>query len=303
MLSRIPIYQSIHQYNQAINIPLPRFEDFDVRDFQENMKSVRLEMPAFRHNFYQISLLESGSGKVSSGGQSFDLDQFSLFFIQPGQINQWHVPKNWKGYYVSIAESFYTQALDRFNQLADFPFFQNFTPSFRLEKEEASLILDIFEKINAEYVRPTVYSQSIIKSYLSTILSFSLRFYDRELKDETNAKARMGIGDQFNKLLRVYGQAVGAGLITEHKSVSDFAEELAISSKHLSEAVKKATGQSPIDHINQMLVVEAQKLLVTTDMAIKEVGYYLGFSSPSYFNRLFKKWTNSSPADYRKLNS
>ena len=300
MLSKIPIYQGINQYNQAINIPLPRFEDFDVRDFQENMKTVRLEMSAFRHNFYQISLLESGGGTVSSAGQAFDLGHFSLFFIQPGQINQWHVPQDWKGYYVSIAESFYTQALDKFNQLADFPFFQRFAPSFKLEKEEAKLILDIFERINAEYHSPSIYSESIIKSYLSTILSFSLRFYDRELKDEAQAQSKMGLAEQFNKLLRAYGQEVGAGLVTEQKSVSEFADELAVSAKHLSETVKKATGQSPIEHINQMLIEEAQKLLRTTNMAIKEVGYYLGFSSPSYFNRLFKKISGSSPATYRK---
>ena len=134
-LSKIPHYPSILSYNQAINIPLPRFDDFDVRDFSENMKTVRLEMPAFRHNFYQVALLESGGGTVSNAGQVFDLDQFSLFFIQPGQIIQWQVPKNWQGYYVSVAESFYTQSLDQFQQLADFPFFQRFTPSFDLTRE------------------------------------------------------------------------------------------------------------------------------------------------------------------------
>ena len=189
--SSIPFYSSILAYNQAINIPLPRFEDFDVRDFTENMKTVRLEMPAFRHNFFQIALLESGGGTVSSSGQTFDLDQFSLFFIQPGQIIQWQVLKNWKGFYVSISEPFYTQPLDQFKQLADFPFFQRFTPSFKLTREEAGLILNIFQQMKAEYQKPTVYSKSIIKSYLSTVLGFCLRFYDREVADEARSQRQL----------------------------------------------------------------------------------------------------------------
>lgn len=300
MFSKIPLYDSISGYNQAITIPLPRYDDFDVRDFEENMKTVRLEMPAFRHTFFQIALLESGGGTVSSDGKAFDLEKFSLFFQQPGQIIHWQVPKDWKGYYLSVAETFYTSTIDRFQALADFPFFQQFTPAFQLKKEEAQLMLDIFQRIGQEYQKPSMYSQSIIKSYLSTLLGYCLRFHDREITEAAASDTRLDLVDRFKKALRQYGQAVGAGLVTEHKSVSNFAEELAVTSKHLSEVVKKSTGQSPIDHINQVLIDEASKLLQTTPMAIKEVGYYLGFSSPSYFNRLFKKISGTSPAAYRK---
>lgn len=79
MLSAIPLYRTIDEYNLNINIPLPRYPDFDVRDFEQNMETVRLEMPSFRHNFYQVALLESGGGTVTSAGQAFDLDNFTIF--------------------------------------------------------------------------------------------------------------------------------------------------------------------------------------------------------------------------------
>ncbi|OEK02786.1 hypothetical protein BFP97_15190 [Roseivirga sp. 4D4] len=300
MFSSIPFYQTIDRYNQAINIPLPKYSDFDVRSFEENMKTVRLSMPAFRHGFYQIALLASGGGKVSSGGKVFDLDNFTLFFNQPGQIIQWQVPKNWSGYYLSVSESFYTMALDQFKLLPDFPFFQKFTPAFKLKPNEAEKILALFQEVDEEYQANTKHSVSVIKSHLALILSHCLRFYERETLEEEEQGLQLALPDRFKKELRNYALAVGSGLITDHKSVSDFAEDLAISSKHLSETIKNATGQSPIEHINQVLIEEAQKLLLTTDMSVKEVGYYMGFSSPSYFNRLFKKVTNTSPAEFRK---
>lgn len=300
MLSAIPLYRTIDEYNLNINIPLPRYPDFDVRDFEQNMKTVRLEMPSFRHNFYQVALLESGGGTVTSAGQAFDLDNFTIFFIQPGQINYWNIPKDWRGYYFSISESFYTVPLDGFRSLSEFPFFQKFTQGFKLKREEAKVILELFERINQEYHSPSMFNQAIIKSYVCSILGYCIRFYERGRDDERVEKSKLGLVDHFQKLLRDYGQEVGSGLITDHKSVTDFANELAISSKHLSEVIKKSTGQSPIEHINQVLIDEAKKLLITTDMAIKELGYYLGFSSPSYFTRLFKQYTGSSPAQFRK---
>lgn len=299
MFNNIPLYKSIAEYNQAIRIPLPRYEDFDVRDFAENMQTVRLEMPAFRHNFFQIALLESGGGTVSSDGKAFDLENFSLFFQQPGQIIHWQVPQDWQGYYFSVSETFYTSTVDRFQGLGDFPYLQQYTPAFQLKAGEAEMILEIFQRMNTEYQQPSHYSQPILKSYLGVILSYCLRFYDREVKEAAASDIKLDLAERFKKALRQYGQAVGAGLVTDHKSVSNFAEELAVTSKHLSEVVKKATGQSPIDHINQVLIDEASKLLRTTNMAVKEVGYYLGFASPSYFNRLFKKISGASPAAFR----
>lgn len=300
VFSSIPFYQSIDRYNQAINIPLPKHSDFDVRSFEENMKTVRLSMPAFRHSFYQIALLASGGGKVSSGGKELNLSNFALFFTQPGQIIQWQVPKDWSGYYLSVSESFYTMTLDQFKLLPDFPFFQKFTPAFSLKPEEAKKILALFQIIDEEYHTGGRHSSSVIKSHLALILSYCLRFYERETLEDEALGRQLALPDRFKKELRNYALAVASGLVTDHKSVSDFAEDLAISSKHLSETIKKATGQSPIEHINQVLIEEAQKLLLTTDMSVKEVGYYMGFSSPSYFNRLFKKTTHTSPAEFRK---
>ncbi len=44
----------------------------------------------------------------------------------------------------------------------------------------------------------------------------------------------------------------------------------------------------------------AQLLLYTTEKAVKEVAYTLGFSDQNYFIRLFRKLTRVTPQEYRK---
>jgi AraC-like DNA-binding protein len=45
----------------------------------------------------------------------------------------------------------------------------------------------------------------------------------------------------------------------------------------------------------------AKRLLVSTDESIDEIVYLTGFSEPSTFYRAFKRWTDTTPIEYRKL--
>ena len=63
-VSSIPRFQSIEEYNFKINISTPRYADFDIRSFEDNMKTVRLKMPPFRVPCFQLAILKSGSGEA-----------------------------------------------------------------------------------------------------------------------------------------------------------------------------------------------------------------------------------------------
>ena len=78
--SPIPLFRSIEEYNFKVNISSPRYVNFDIRDFEDNMKKVKLKMYPFRIPFFQIALLESGRGIVSSEGKNYDLYNCTLFF-------------------------------------------------------------------------------------------------------------------------------------------------------------------------------------------------------------------------------
>lgn len=264
------------------------------------METVRLKMPPFRIPFYQLAMLRSGGGVVSRDGETFDLTSYILFFNLPGQIIYWDVPRDWVGHYLCLEESFYTVPVEGFHRLAELPYFKRYTPAIQLKPAEAEMMLDIMKRMDQEYINPTPYNKPIIKSYLNNILTFSLQFYDRQISDDEKRSKESSLSQRFKEFVQNRITALSLDLGEEALSVKSCAEALFVTSKHLAETVKRELGLTPTEYINTNLVQQAQKLLRSTDMQVKEIAYQLGFQDAAYFNRLFKKINGSSPAGYRK---
>ena len=52
--------------------------------------------------------------------------------------------------------------------------------------------------------------------------------------------------------------------------------------------------------IQERLILEAQRMLLYSNLNINQIGYRLGFDDASYFVKYFKKHTNISPSEFRK---
>lgn len=86
----------------------------------------------------------------------------------------------------------------------------------------------------------------------------------------------------------------------EQKSVVFYANALAISQSYLHKCVKKNTGKSPKQWIDEYCIEQSKILLQNFSKNIAEIAYELNFESASYFTRLFKKMTLVTPKKYRE---
>lgn len=80
----------------------------------------------------------------------------------------------------------------------------------------------------------------------------------------------------------------------------DIAGALYMSRPYLSKKFKEETGESLTDFILKEKTEEAKRLLRYSDKSLTAIGTYLGFSSPSHFSRVFKKYVGTSPREYRE---
>lgn len=91
--------------------------------------------------------------------------------------------------------------------------------------------------------------------------------------------------------------------ISDMKLGPDFvAEKMKISSRNLYRQVKKILSISPTDYIKDYKLFYASKLLISTNLSIKEIIYKVGISNKSYFYREFAKKYNMSPKQYKDSN-
>lgn len=84
--------------------------------------------------------------------------------------------------------------------------------------------------------------------------------------------------------------------------VDDVAEAAGVSRRSLFRKFKKIMGHSVNQEINRNRIEHIKNILLTTNLAVTQIGGNLGFVSPSHLARYFKKQTGLTPRDYRKQN-
>ncbi|WP_295720659.1 helix-turn-helix domain-containing protein [Mucilaginibacter sp.] len=103
--------------------------------------------------------------------------------------------------------------------------------------------------------------------------------------------------DRFH-ILRKFNLLVEMNFRTQH-SVSYYAEQLNRSPKTLSNLFALYNHKTPIQIIQERILIEAKRLLFYTDKSAKQITYELGFDDAAYFSNYFKKHTSFSPSEFR----
>ena len=87
----------------------------------------------------------------------------------------------------------------------------------------------------------------------------------------------------------------------ENPSLSLLSEQYHLSYTYLSSLFSKQVGQSFTDYLMQVKLEHAKEILRDTNIKITDVSAQTGFSNPAYFCKMFKKYYQVSPAEYRNL--
>ncbi|MCK9160617.1 MAG: AraC family transcriptional regulator [Bacteroidaceae bacterium] len=83
-------------------------------------------------------------------------------------------------------------------------------------------------------------------------------------------------------------------------TIEDIARCVLYSPSYLSSLFKNKTGINLIDYFNRLKIQKSCQYLDFSDMKIKEIAYKMGFSDPYYFSKVFTKYMNMSPMEYKK---
>ena len=170
---------------------------------------------------------------------------------------------------------------------------------------------------NIFIVITTLTSRAAIRGGMSTVEAFKLSdLYIQKMdlmstiKDIQTLQVNM-ITDYTNFVAKIKGKKEISELlislnkyiidnISEAIKIPDICKSLYISKSTLFDHVKKETGLTVSNYILQMKINESKSILKYTSKNFAVISNYLGFSSQSHFNRVFKKITGETPLEYKQ---
>ena len=79
-----------------------------------------------------------------------------------------------------------------------------------------------------------------------------------------------------------------------------YAGQLHLTPKYLTTIIRKTSGRTAAEWIDDYVVLEAKNLLKYSTMSIQEIAYHLNFSTQSFFGKYFKQHTGTSPSRYKR---
>lgn len=87
----------------------------------------------------------------------------------------------------------------------------------------------------------------------------------------------------------------------KERRVAFYASKLCITPKYLTAVVKKASGRTPSEWIDETTIGEIEYMLCHTQSSIKEIAFELKFPNLSFFGKYFKAHKGVSPKHFRTV--
>ena len=141
-------------------------------------------------------------------------------------------------------------------------------------------------------------SKRLIARNIQLLLDYCMRFYERQFV--TRSASNKDVLAKFEALLDAYfqdGKPEDEGL----PSVRYFAEKVFLSPNYFGDLIKKETGKTAQEHIQNKLIDTAKQMIAGTNKTISQIAYELGFQYSQHFNRVFKRNVGCTPNQYREM--
>lgn len=303
-MSEIVYFNSVSDYNDSCGVktlhPLISILDLSKCPPRDWKAGTKVKM---NFGIYAVFLKDVKCGDIRYGLDYYDYQEGTLVFVGPGQV--WDIEYEISNYqpqgHVMVFHPDLIHGTSLGKTIKDFNFFSyQMNEALHLSLKERQIILDCFSKIEFE-LKQTIdkHSKKLISANIELFLNYCDRFYDRQFI--TREKPNKGVLEKFEDLITSYlssGNASINGLL----SVTYCANELNLSSNYFGDLIKKETGVSAQEYIQNRIIDIAKERILDFDKSISQIAYDLGFKYPQHFTRLFKQKVGKSPIEYRNIN-
>lgn len=285
----------IEQYH--LHKDQPEKLQFEIYSLKEYLaKNIGHTEKPHIHSFYQIIWFTKGKGKHFVDFNGYSVSANKIFFISKNQIHYFDNNSEYEGMMIHFNESFLIDNENDIDVFLKYNIFNDYEsePVFSIQNEVIGNFSNIVSQLKNEIATPHNFAH---KDFLKHLLKLFLISIQR-LGKRNNCKNQV-FNNQNQITLLKFKQALEINFRKIH-TVKEYANILNISSKTLTNHTTEIAIKTPLELINERIILEAKRLLSHSNLNINEIGFQLGYDDPSYFVKFFKRQTKKSPSDFRK---
>ncbi|KKI91974.1 hypothetical protein WQ54_11820 [Bacillus sp. SA1-12] len=246
----------------------------DYRYIWDGLK--RVDGPLF---LFQYTI--SGYGCVEMNGETFQVGPGHAFMVEIPSNHRYYLPEksnSWEFYYILIRPNAIVEQWEELvKQLGRVPKIP----------EDSSVILflkNVFSAAGKNHISDGFRASSIVYQFIMELYRFSNAY-----------KKEINTWPATIKTAVEYMEENYASL----QSLEDIADAVGLSKYHFTRTFKKTTGYTPIEYVTKIRLEIAVKLLRHTELTIDEIAREIGYSTGSYFIKVFRQWLGFPPGEFR----
>lgn len=263
-----------------------------VRDYEFNMHTRHF------HRHYEIYYLSEGERFYFIDKQTYLVKKGSLVFIDRNQIHRTGAVAGGQSYHDRILVSLDGDKFTPYLMLSGFQLERFFSRNYgvlELSPEDSAYVEQLLDSIADEILQEASGYEFLARSRMLELLIFA----SRRMSCQPAAAKREAVQTaRHRKVDEVAGYI--AAHYNSQESLDALARRFFVSKCYLSRIFKEVTGFTVNEYISIHRIKQAQVLLASTDYNITEIAEMLGYESITYFEKVFKRYTETSPLKYRK---
>ena len=259
------------------------------------------EMEIFRFpsrlNALIIGVGTEGETSLTSNLQEFRLKKDSLFIFSPKHILQVQSNNRFKAHLIVIAPDFLKRINIDTKRMT--PLFLQFgsLPCMELTHAESQSLRSFISMVEQELKgSETDFSSEIIGGLIAATIYKVGDILTHYLTEHPEVDSP--IHNRAEEYFRQFTELLGEHYNHE-RSVGFYARQLCITPKYLTTLIKRISGKSVSEWIDNYVILEAKTLLKYSNMSVQEIAYYLNFPNQSFFGSYFKRNAGMSPSQYK----
>lgn len=251
-----------------------------------------------KHDFWETVYVDSGAVEIRSDGDVHILEQGDLFFHQP---NEFHSIRAYRTAPNVLILSFQcrSDAMERFRK-----------SKFKANRNVKQILNRIIEEARKTFVLPhndpsmrelklnpdaPLGGEQMIKNLMEELFILLLRQVNEKDPDPLFL-SRDTVEDRLAESMVAY---IGENA-RRRLTVAEICQKFSYSATYLEQVFRAHTGTSLARYITAAKIALARQMLRENDLNVTQIAEALGYETPQYFSRVFRKVTHMSPSDYKR---